>query len=152
VADSIEQTTVVPASGRFEWHVNPSGRPFVNQNEAYRFTCEDGGSVVEGRDVVVKRGERANLGPICGASADAAPQAPAAAPAPAPVAKAPSKATKKKLTAYQRRVLRKCLAKVNRTAKARRWSKKRRAASRRACERWAAKAKAPRKRAKKRKR
>ena len=145
VKDFVDQTTTVPANGRFEWHVNPSGRPFVNLNEAYRFTCEDGSNVAFSRDVVVKRGERAELGAICGATPDPA-GAPPAAPAPAPVATPPanapasSKPRAKRLTANQKRVLASCLRKANRDAKRRKWSKKRRAAARVSCQRKAERA------------
>jgi hypothetical protein len=153
IPDGIDQTTVVPANGRFSWHVNPSGRPFVKAAESYRFTCEDGGSVVFSTEVLVNRGETKDLGAICGASPDPVGGPPAVSPTPVatpPAGRKPAKKAKKKLTARQRRILRACLAKANRTAKRRKWSSKRRASARRACERKAAKA-APRKKAASRK-
>jgi hypothetical protein len=133
IKDGVDTTTTVPASGRFEWHISPSIRPFAKPSEPYTLSCEVGGTVVEARDVVVARGQRLDLGPICGATADAA-AAPSSSPAaPAPKAKAKKKAKRKKLTAKQRRAYRRCVARANRKAKRRGWSKARRAKARKAC-------------------
>jgi hypothetical protein len=62
----------VPASGRFEWHVGPSTRPWVGaagRREAWIFTCESPtGEVVVRRDVVVERGETATFADACSES------------------------------------------------------------------------------------
>jgi hypothetical protein len=151
IQDGVDTTMVVPADGRFEWHVAPSTRPFSKSKEAYTLTCEDGGKVVDTRQVTVDRGGRLDLGPICGATPDAAPSAPVAATpaAPAPVANKVGSSTQ--LTAAQQKALKKCLAKAGRTAKARKWSAKKLAAAKTACERSAAKVGASRPAAKKKK-
>ena len=154
IKDGFETTTTVPASGRFEWHVNPSKRPFAKTDESYTFTCEDNGKVLYTEEVFVARGKTKQFNAICGASPDAAGGGKSATPAPGatpPAAKAPAgKKAKKKLTAAQRRVLKSCLAKANRTAKARKWSKRKRASARKACERKAARYKAKKRKTKKR--
>jgi hypothetical protein len=69
VPDRLEYTTVVPGSGRFEWHVTQSTRPFVAKaggTEAWTLTCEDGARVVETRSVVVGRGETVRVDLPCG--------------------------------------------------------------------------------------
>ena len=58
VSDVLDTTLTVPASGSYEWHVNPSRRPLVAQ-EAWTMTCEDaGGTVYETREIEIERGER----------------------------------------------------------------------------------------------
>jgi hypothetical protein len=57
--DKLETTMTVPAGGRFEYHVNPSTRPFVGREgktEAFKLTCLEGDKAVESADVVVPRG------------------------------------------------------------------------------------------------
>ena len=48
---------VVPASGRFTWHVNPSTRPTSARAETYLLTCSVRGAVVERTRVLVGRGQ-----------------------------------------------------------------------------------------------
>ena len=77
--EKIEFTMQVPASGRFKWWVNPSTRPFdlkAGKKTAYTLTCEDGGKVVETKEVVVDRGQTLNVDLPCGGTLveDAKPQ------------------------------------------------------------------------------
>lgn len=57
--DELDSTMVVPTSGSWTWHVNPSTRPAVagaGGTEAWTLTCEtSGGTVLESRQVVVAR-------------------------------------------------------------------------------------------------
>ncbi|MDQ3741817.1 MAG: hypothetical protein M3389_12835, partial [Actinomycetota bacterium] len=73
VPDFIDTTTTVPASGSFEWHVNPSTRPWeaaAGRTEAWVLTCEaPDGAIVARRDVVVRRGERMTFEDACDAPA-----------------------------------------------------------------------------------
>ena len=58
--DFIDTTLVVPADGRYRWHVTPSTRPFerkAGRNESWTLSCEDGGVVRERHDVVVGEGQ-----------------------------------------------------------------------------------------------
>ena len=69
--DFLDYTTVVPPSGKFDWIVTPSTRPFelkAGKTEAWTLTCEDPVSkkVIETRKVTVDRGQRLNLD-LCGA-------------------------------------------------------------------------------------
>jgi hypothetical protein len=67
--ERLETTMVVPPSGKFEWWVNPSTRPFVGKagkTEAYKLTCEDAGKVITEMDLTVARGETAKLELPCG--------------------------------------------------------------------------------------
>ena len=67
--DKLETSMTVPASGRFEYHVNPSTRPFVGREgktESYKLTCLDGDKVVDSADVVVPRGGRLTADLPCG--------------------------------------------------------------------------------------
>jgi len=59
IQDRIETTLRVPESGRYEWHVNPSGRP-LHPNETYTMICEQGrnGGELVSREVGVGRGAR----------------------------------------------------------------------------------------------
>jgi hypothetical protein len=69
IPDFLEYTTTVPASGRYEWHVTPSTRPFVRKaggTETWTLTCLDGATVVETRQVSVERGQRVTLDVPCG--------------------------------------------------------------------------------------
>ena len=64
-----ESTITVPASGRFEWWVNPSTRPFVKKaggRETWKLTCEDGGRVIETHEVLVGRGQTFKRDMPCG--------------------------------------------------------------------------------------
>jgi hypothetical protein len=68
--DKVDTKMTVPASGEFVYHVNPSTRPFEAQagrTESFKLTCEDAaGKVLDTRDVVVARGQRVELGAVCG--------------------------------------------------------------------------------------
>ena len=60
--DTLDDTMVVPASGSWTWHVNPSTRPAVaaaNGTEAWTLTC--GGQTLP---VTVDRGELVNVGTL----------------------------------------------------------------------------------------
>src|SRR6266540_5024749 len=63
VPDTLESTLVVPASGTYTWHVNPSTRPIVVQDggtEPWTLTCErPDGTVSETEQVTVARGATA---------------------------------------------------------------------------------------------
>ena len=67
--DFLESTLTVPASGRFEWHVGPSTRPWkraAGETEAWVFTCEaPDGSVLARREIVIDRGQRATFADAC---------------------------------------------------------------------------------------
>jgi len=66
VDDRLDLRTVVPAGGRFSWHVNPSTRPLAAGREAYTLRCErPDGTLVAERAVVVDRGQRLDLGDAC---------------------------------------------------------------------------------------
>jgi hypothetical protein len=69
VPEALEFTTVVPASGTFEWWVNPSTRPFVakeGKREEYTLTCENAGKVETTQKLFVARGETAQVELPCG--------------------------------------------------------------------------------------
>jgi hypothetical protein len=69
IDDFLDTTTVVPADGRFTWHVNPSTRPFeakAGRSEAWTLTCEKLGVVLEKRSVTVGRGQTVNFSGLCG--------------------------------------------------------------------------------------
>ena len=65
IPDRLSSNLVVPAGGRFVWHVNPSTRPEVKalaKIERYRLTCtRPGGKVLETLTVAVDRGATARL-------------------------------------------------------------------------------------------
>jgi hypothetical protein len=70
----------VPAGGRFEYHVNPSTRPFVGRagkTETFKLTCEDKGKVIESTDVLVPRGGRLTADLPCGGTLEAPTKPPA---------------------------------------------------------------------------
>ena len=71
--DFIDTTVTVPESGRFEWHVAPSTRPWVGAaggTESWVMTCEaPDGTVVSRRDIVVRRADRLTFTDACDASA-----------------------------------------------------------------------------------
>jgi hypothetical protein len=73
LADVLDATTLVPASGSYAWHVNQSTRPFVGAaggTEAYELTCEDAaGTVLETRTLTIARGQDVTLNLGCGAGA-----------------------------------------------------------------------------------
>ena len=70
--DSLRATTVVPASGTYEWHINQSTRPFVGAaggTEAYELSCTAAsGETLERRTVTIARGQDVTLNLGCGAS------------------------------------------------------------------------------------
>ena len=66
IPEKLDITTQVPASGRFEWWLNPSTRPYAKAPEAYTLTCEDGGKVLSSQDVIVNRGQVVKLDLPCG--------------------------------------------------------------------------------------
>ena len=69
VPEALEFTTVVPASGSFEWWVNPSTRPFeakAGKREEYTLTCENAGKVESTQKLFVARGETAQVELPCG--------------------------------------------------------------------------------------
>jgi murein tripeptide amidase MpaA len=62
IPEHLETALTVPASGRFEWHVNPSTRPLeilAGRTEAWTMRCEsaDGTTVYETRSVTVAIGQ-----------------------------------------------------------------------------------------------
>ena len=78
IADKLDVKTVVPASGKFTWHVNQSTRPFVGwkfddkagsvptgKTEAFKLTCEVGGKVLSTQSVVIGRGQTKAVKPGC---------------------------------------------------------------------------------------
>jgi hypothetical protein len=78
--DKLETTMTVPAGNRFEYHVNPSTRPFVGRTgktESFKLTCENDGKVIESADVVVPRGGTLTADLPCGGKL---PDPPAEAP------------------------------------------------------------------------
>jgi hypothetical protein len=69
--DHLDYTTVVPASGKFNWIVTPSTRPFelkAGKTEQWTFTCENPVSkkVQETRTITVDRGQTVTLDLPCG--------------------------------------------------------------------------------------
>jgi len=69
IDDHLDTTTVVPADGRFTWHVNPSTRPFeakAGRSEAWTLTCEVAGLTLEKRSVTVGRGQTVTFPRLCG--------------------------------------------------------------------------------------
>ena len=87
--ETLDISTAVPDGGRFTWWVNPSTRPYAAAPEAYTLTCEQDGQVIEQTEVVVARGETANVDLPCGGTLPAGP-GPAAPPAAGPGAAAPA--------------------------------------------------------------
>jgi hypothetical protein len=78
--DFLDYTTIVPPSGRFDWIVTPSTRPFEfkkGRTERWTLTCEDPatGKVLQKRRIVVDRGQRLPLNLRCGASKTTVPGA-----------------------------------------------------------------------------
>src|SRR3954453_6273206 len=70
--DHLDYTTVVPPSGKFDWIVTPSTRPFelkAGRTEQWTLTCEDPETkkVEETRQVTVDRGQTVTLDLKCGA-------------------------------------------------------------------------------------
>ncbi len=85
VDDVLETRLEVTGTDGYEWHVNPSGRPFV-PNEVWTMTCQIPGQPEFTRTVAVRRGERVTVdwrGGACGNEPPAAafafaPEAPRA--------------------------------------------------------------------------
>ncbi len=73
IADELDATTTVPASGMYEWHIGQSTRPFVGAaggREAYELICEQrDGTVLERMSLVIDRGQTATLDIGCGTGA-----------------------------------------------------------------------------------
>jgi murein tripeptide amidase MpaA len=70
--DMLDYTTIVPSSGRFDWIVTPSTRPFElkkGRTERWTLTCEDPatGKVHEKRRITIDRGQRLVENFRCGA-------------------------------------------------------------------------------------
>jgi hypothetical protein len=70
--DMLDYTTIVPASGRYDWIVTPSTRPFElkkGRTEHWTLTCEDPatGKVHEKRRITIDRGQRLIENFRCGA-------------------------------------------------------------------------------------
>ncbi|MBU2075283.1 MAG: carboxypeptidase, partial [Actinobacteria bacterium] len=57
----LRTTLVVPRSGDFTWHVNPSTRPTSSQAEKYRLTCTSARGRSQVTRVRVERGERVRV-------------------------------------------------------------------------------------------
>jgi hypothetical protein len=69
--DLLDYTTVVPKSGKFNWIVTPSTRPFelkAGRTEQWTLTCENAATkqVLESRNVTVDRGQTLQLAMKCG--------------------------------------------------------------------------------------
>jgi hypothetical protein len=69
--DHLDYTTVVPPSGKFNWIVTPSTRPFelkAGKTEQWTLTCENssGKDVLEKRAITVDRGQTLALDLPCG--------------------------------------------------------------------------------------
>jgi len=96
VDENFDTTITVPASGRYEWHVNPSTRPLAPMRESFAFTCEEpDGAVLERETVFADRGDTVQRDFACARAAEPTPTPtstptpaviPAPAPAPAPAA------------------------------------------------------------------
>jgi hypothetical protein len=73
IPEHLESTLRVPASGRYEWHVNPSTRPLellAGRTEAWTLDClGPGDAVLESRQVVGAIGLSATADLRCGAAA-----------------------------------------------------------------------------------
>ena len=71
VTEHLESTMVVPASGQFEWHVNPSTSPFdakAGRQTNWTLTCENPeGTVQSSQSLFIARGQSATLDLPCGA-------------------------------------------------------------------------------------
>ncbi len=69
IPEHLETTLKVPATGRFNWHVNPSTRPLeilAGRTEAWTLTCEDSaGNVLDTRSVTVGLGQIAVANLAC---------------------------------------------------------------------------------------
>lgn len=72
----IDASLAVPAGGAYEWHVNPSKRPYGPADEAFTLTCERGGAVRATRTFTAARGEAKTFDfADCGTTAIATPTA-----------------------------------------------------------------------------
>ncbi len=72
--ETLDATLTVPASGTFEWHVNPSRRPYGPADEAFTLTCERAGAVRATRTFTAVRGARRTFDLSgCGSAAGATP-------------------------------------------------------------------------------
>ena len=113
--DFIDTTLTVPGSGRFEWHVNPSTRPWLGaagQVEKWVFTCEaPGGAVVARREIEVKRGDKLTFANACDPDAPVTPSRSEPSPGqePAPPVQRPRPPRNMRLYVGPRRVPRSAL-------------------------------------------
>ncbi len=77
--ETLDTVLTVPASGAYEWHVNPSTRPLLERrSEAFTFTCETpDGTVLERGELRGERGEvvTRNFSCLAGGSAVGGTQA-----------------------------------------------------------------------------
>ena len=75
ITEPRRSTLVVPANGRFTWHVNPSGQPRAAAQSAWEMTCEDSaGNVLGSRSVYVERSQTIDIGDApCGQPASTPP-------------------------------------------------------------------------------
>ncbi|MCW3010901.1 MAG: hypothetical protein JWO90_1305 [Solirubrobacterales bacterium] len=75
--ETLDTVLTVPASGSYEWHVNPSTRPLLPaRSEAFTFTCETPeGTVLETQTLVADRGERLTRNFTCDAPSSATSEA-----------------------------------------------------------------------------
>jgi carboxypeptidase T len=69
--DFLDYTTIVPKTGKFNWIVTPSTRPFelkAGNTEHWTLTCENAstGQVLESRTITVDRGQTLQLAMKCG--------------------------------------------------------------------------------------
>ena len=90
--DGLDTSLVVPASGRYEWHVTPSTRPFerkAGRTEAWTLSCESGGRELDSRALEIAIGERKEGDPCTPGSAFRT-VSPAEAPMPTPLPGTPS--------------------------------------------------------------
>lgn len=56
--EKIDTTIAVGSDAAYEWHVNPSKRPYGPADEAFTLTCERGGTVRATRTFTAARGEK----------------------------------------------------------------------------------------------
>jgi hypothetical protein len=59
--ERVDTTMEVPSSGRYEWHVNPSGLP-RNPGVKWTLSCEQNGQVLAQRSISIERGGWQELG------------------------------------------------------------------------------------------
>lgn len=94
----VDTTLQARADGTFEWHVNPSKRPYGPESERWTLTCAVGGQVRATRIFAAARGESprfdlAECGPSAAPTPPAAPSGPAPAAPSTPASPPPSPST-----------------------------------------------------------